>query len=212
MVYRHTLITRITHATFFLAFLGLVLTGTQMVLHAHWLPFKPGRIHEYLGLVMIASGVTYVASGVLSGELSKLLFGARDAAGLFPMMAYYAHLRPEPPAYDGYNPLQKLAYTIVLLTIGPLIAATGVLMWTKTGGRAMGVFHLGLAIELVLFFFGHMFMVATTGLWNNVRSMITGWYRQPAYQNAAVPEKEMSKAQSLQSSPLRRAQPTPAHR
>lgn len=180
MIYRHSLVTRITHAVFFLTFVGLALTGVQQLLHLHLLPFKTGRIHEYLGLVMIASGAVYLSSGIFSGELRKLLFGPGDAAGLLPMAAYYARLRSAPPAYDGYNPLQKLAYTAVLLTMGPLMAATGIAMWTRTGGRAMGVFHIGFALELVLFFGGHMFMVATTGLRKNLRAITTGWYGETA--------------------------------
>lgn len=215
MVYRHSLITRVTHAVYFLTFLALAVTGTQIFFHAHWLslPIKTGRLHEYLGLVMIACGGLYLFSGTRSGELTKLLFGPRDAAGLLPMTAYYARLRPEPPSHDGYNPLQKLAYTIVLLTMGPLIAATGVAMWTKTGGRAMSIFHIGFAVELVLFFAGHIFMVATTGLSKNLRAIVTGWYvPQPQSRSGAIREKARTTVESPQSSPSRRALPTPVSR
>jgi thiosulfate reductase cytochrome b subunit len=149
---------------------------------------------------MLASGIVYVGNGLLSGELGKLLYTPADNAGMWPMIAYYLRLRKAPPQYDDYNSLQKLSYTMVLLLIGPLIAATGIAMWTKTGGRAMGLLHLGLALELVLFFFGHTIMVATTGLWNNVHSMITGWYRRPAHQAAVTPERAPTTAQSREAS------------
>ncbi len=187
MVYRHTLITRITHATFGLAFLILALTGAQLYFHAHWLPFKVGTLHQLAGLLMTGSGVLYVGNGIVSGELGKLLFGPRDVAGLMPMIAHYMRLRKEAPEYADYNPLQKLSYTIVLLVLGPLMVATGLGMWRHLwlqqplsqafGGRhAVTIWHIGFAIELVLFFIGHIVMVATTGLRNNIRSMITGWY------------------------------------
>lgn len=188
MVYRHSIVTRITHAVFSLAFLGLALTGTQIFFHLHWLHFKVGALHQYLGLAMIASGAVYFSSSMATGELSKLLFGPGDAAGLLPMIAYYARFRSSPPAYDGYNPLQKLAYTVVLLTMGPLIAATGVAMWTKTGGRAMSIFHIGFAVELLLVFIGHMLMVATTGLRNNIHAIVTGWYLEPAKRARVIRE------------------------
>lgn len=37
MVYRHSIVTRLTHGIFGLAFAGLAFTGTQLYLHAHWL-------------------------------------------------------------------------------------------------------------------------------------------------------------------------------
>jgi len=200
MVYRHSLIARITHLTFFVSFLVLALTGTQMFLHRHWLHLNVAHIHEYVGLAMLASGIVYVGNGLLSGELGKLLYTPADNAGMWPMIAYYLRLRKAPPQYDDYNSLQKLSYTMVLLLIGPLIAATGIAMWSKTGGRAMGLLHLGFALELVLFFFGHTIMVATTGLWNNVHSMITGWYRRPAPQAAVTPERAPTTAQSREAS------------
>jgi thiosulfate reductase cytochrome b subunit len=186
-VYRHSRITRITHAVFFLAFAGLALTGTQMYLHKHWL-VNVGTLHQIFGVTMIACGIAYLAAGLFTGQLTRLLLGPRDVAGLVPMIAYYARLRETAPAYEGYNPLQKLAYTAVLLMIGPLMAATGLAIWPHVplfhalaqlfGGRAARVWHLGFAIELVAFFGGHMVMVATTGLRNNLRSIVTGWYRE----------------------------------
>jgi thiosulfate reductase cytochrome b subunit len=184
--YRHSLVTRVTHAIFFVAFMGLVISGSQIYFHQHWLP-RVNSLHQYFGLTMIASGLIYLAGGVLSGSLSKLLFGPRDAAGLVPMIAYYARLRKTAPVYADYNPLQKLAYTIVLLTMGPLMAATGLAMWPHLplfrpltqffGGRKeVTLWHLGFGLELALFFVGHMVMVATTGLRNNLRAIITGWH------------------------------------
>lgn len=190
MVYRHSVITRVTHATFGISFFALALSGAQMYFHRHWFPFDVGSAHQYFALAMLAGGIVYFASAIRSGDFAKLIFGPEDAAGIVPMTAYYLRLQPAPPPYDGYNPLQKLAYTAVLLFIAPLIAATGFALWKHSplqppmaaifGRRTAAVWHVGFAIELVLFFLGHAVMVATTGLRNNVRSMITGWYAVPA--------------------------------
>ena len=161
-IYRHSLTTRITHATFFVAFIGLVATGTQIYLHAHWLPAGT-LLHEICGLTMIASGLVYLAGGIVSGSFSKLLFGPSDVRGLVPMIAYYLKLRPTAPVFADYNPLQKLAYTTVLLTMGPLMAATGLAMWPHLaifrpltelfGGRkAVKLWHLGFGLDWCYFF------------------------------------------------------------
>jgi thiosulfate reductase cytochrome b subunit len=225
MVYRHSAITRITHATFFLSFLGLAVSGAQMYFHQKWIPVRGPILHEYLGLAMLLSGVVYIFSGVVTGQLRKLLFAAGDAAGLLPMIAYYLRLRNEPPAYDDYNPLQKLAYTLVLLLIAPLIVASGFAMWKHSplqppmaaifGRRTANIWHVGFAIELLAFFGGHMLMVATTGMRNNVRSIVTGWYRtEPALSPRipAVRETARPTALSPQASQLRPAPPLPASR
>lgn len=176
MEYRHSLVTRATHAVFGACFLFLALTGTQMFAHVHIIAANVKSLHLGAGFLMIGIGLIYLANGLLTGEFSKLLFGGRDAAGLPAMIAYYLRLRSAPPEYSGYNPLQKLSYTIVLLTMGPLISLTGLAMWGHVGGRAIGLWHLGFALELVAFFFGHMFMVATTGLRKNIAAIVTGWY------------------------------------
>jgi thiosulfate reductase cytochrome b subunit len=190
IIYRHSLVTRVTHAVFSVAFLGLVATGFQIYFHQHWLHLPAGKLHQAFGLAMIAIGLVYLAAGILSGSLSKLLFGPRDVPGLFPMVAYYLRLRKEAPVYADYNPLQKIAYTLIILTLGPTMAATGLAMWPHLtvfrplarlfGGRnEVAVWHVGFGLELMLFFAGHMIMVATTGLRNNIRAIVTGWYRLP---------------------------------
>jgi thiosulfate reductase cytochrome b subunit len=220
MVYRHALVTRITHATFFLSFMGLAVSGAQMYLHQHWIPIKVPVLHQYLGLAMLASGIIYVVSGMISGQLSKLLFSSDDIGGLWPMTAYYLRLREHPPSYGEYNPLQKLAYTLVLLLIAPLIVATGFALWKHSplqspmaaifGRKTASIWHIGFALELLLFFAGHMVMVAMTGLRDNVRSIVTGWYRVP--QTAEVAETAPTTVQSPRASRLRPAPPISASR
>ena len=209
-----------THATFFLSFMGLAISGAQMYFHQHWIPLKVPVLHQYLGLAMLASGVVYIASGLISGQLGALLFTADDIHGLLPMAAYYLNLREQPPSYGEYNPLQKLAYTMVLLLIAPLIVATGFALWKHSplqtpmaaifGRKTASIWHIGFALELLLFFGGHMVMVATTGLRNNVRSIVTGWYRRP--QTAEAAETARTRAQSPQGLRLRQAPQTPASR
>lgn len=98
--YRHSFVTRITHATFTLSFLGLAFSGAQMALHAHWLPSSPA-LHRYFGLGMIGSGIVYFAGAALNGDFSRLIFTADDLRALWPMTAYYLRLQSTPPPYEA---------------------------------------------------------------------------------------------------------------
>ena len=54
-----------------------------------------------------------------------MLLRRSDLPNLWPMQAYYLRLRKTPPPHGIYNPLQKAAYTAVLLVIAPLVVITG---------------------------------------------------------------------------------------
>jgi hypothetical protein len=108
------------------------------------------------------------------------------------MILYYLRLRRQSPQDEEYNPLQKLAYTSVFLILTPAVLLSGLAMspqldmafnWLPAvfGGRqAARTIHFALAFGFLLFTFGHVFMVLTTGMANNMRSMLTGWYREKA--------------------------------
>jgi hypothetical protein len=106
------------------------------------------------------------------------------------MILYYLRLRRHSPQEGEYNPLQKMAYTGVFVILTPLVFLSGLAMspqlnvafhWLPAifGGRqAARSVHFVLAFGFVLFTFGHVFMVLTTGVLNNMRSIVTGWYRE----------------------------------
>jgi thiosulfate reductase cytochrome b subunit len=104
----------------------------------------------------------------------------------------HARLRfPTGAAALRYNVLQKLAYCAVLFVLLPLAILTGLTMspglnagapWLLDlfGGRQSArSLHFLAAAGLVAFFFVHIAMVLLAGPLNQVRSMITGWYRLP---------------------------------
>ena len=88
--------------------------------------------------------------------------------------------------------LQKLAYLIVVFFLLPLIVLMGFAMspwldailagWVDiVGGRQSArSIHFIIAWLMVAFVAIHVFQVIVTGLWNNLRSMITGRYKVPA--------------------------------
>ena len=85
--------------------------------------------------------------------------------------------------------LQKLTYLVVIFGLLPLIVLMGWAMspWLDSvlpgwidvfGGRQSArTLHFVAAWALVAFVLVHVFEVVITGLWNNLRSMITGRYR-----------------------------------
>jgi thiosulfate reductase cytochrome b subunit len=89
----------------------------------------------------------------------------------------------------SYGPLQKLAYFTVFFILFPLIVATGLTMspginsiapWMLDlfGGRQTArTIHFIVMLLLVAFFVVHIVMVLAAGPINELRSMITGWYR-----------------------------------
>ncbi|MBO9574458.1 MAG: cytochrome b/b6 domain-containing protein [Sphingobium sp.] len=104
----------------------------------------------------------------------------------------HARLRfPTGAAALRYNVFQKASYIGVIFVLLPLIILTGLTMspgmdaawpWLIDlfGGRQSArSIHFIVAWLLVAFFVVHIVMVLLAGPINEVRSMITGWYRVP---------------------------------
>ena len=148
------------------------------------------RWHFFFAWVFALNGLLYFIYNRANGHVSKFILRPRDLGKLFPMMLYYLRLRKTSPQDGEYNPLQKAAYTSVFFILTPLIVASGLAMspqmdaafnWLPAmfGGRQSArSFHFLTTFFFAFFTFGHMFMVTTTGVFNNMRSMITGWYKE----------------------------------
>ena len=84
--------------------------------------------------------------------------------------------------------LQNLAYLTVIFVLLPLVVLAGLAMsprldavftgWVDLlGGRQSArSLHFIAAAGLLLFTLIHLFEVVVAGAWNEVRSMLTGWY------------------------------------
>jgi len=104
----------------------------------------------------------------------------------------HAGLRfPTGSAALRYNILQKLAYAGVIFVLLPVMILTGLAMspgmnasWPLLteiwGGRQSArSIHFIAAFGLVAFAVVHILMVVLAGPINEIRSMVTGWYRLP---------------------------------
>jgi thiosulfate reductase cytochrome b subunit len=105
----------------------------------------------------------------------------------------HARLRfPTGDAAKGYNPLQKIAYLGVIFILLPTVVLTGLTMsptmdaawpWLLQlfGGRQSArSIHFLCAMGFCAFIVIHLLMVLLAGPFNELRSIITGWYRLPA--------------------------------
>jgi len=146
------------------------------------------RWHFFFAWIFVLNGLLYFAYNLANGHVRKFLLRPKDLAKLLPMLLYYLRLRCVSPQEGEYNPMQKMAYTGVFFLLTPLIILSGLAMspqldatfnWLPAifGGRQSArSFHFILTFLFTFFTFGHIFMVATTGVVNNMRSMVTGWY------------------------------------
>jgi thiosulfate reductase cytochrome b subunit len=146
--------------------------------------------HFFFAWLFVLNGVFYIAYTLLSGHLRRdLLPDGRDLRGIGTSII--EHLRFKHPQGDAarrYNVLQKLAYLIVIFILLPLIVLMGMAMspmldslmtgWVDLfGGRQSArSIHFIVACLLLAFVLIHVFEVIVSGLWNHLRSMITGYY------------------------------------
>jgi thiosulfate reductase cytochrome b subunit len=146
-------------------------------------------LHLFFGWVLLIAIVVYFIQGAIRKDFRELVLRPSDIPKLLPMQLYYFRLRKEPPPHGTYNPLQKAAYTVVLFVFIPLIILTGLALSpgfdamtgpliSLFGGRQFArTWHFVLMSILIAYFCAHMILVFSTGPWNNIKSMITGWYK-----------------------------------
>ncbi len=149
--------------------------------------------HLFAAWLFVLNGLGFWAYGWLSRHFTRdLLPRHQEWRSIGRSLKDHLRLRhPTGEAAKQYNALQKLAYASVVLGVGPLIVLTGLTMsptldtalpWLLDvfGGRqAARTLHFLACWAFVAFVVVHLFQVILTGTINNLRSMITGWYRVP---------------------------------
>jgi thiosulfate reductase cytochrome b subunit len=149
--------------------------------------------HFFFAWVFVVNGLCYIVYSLWSRHLARDLLPTRpELRTVGQSIKDHLRFRPETgEAAKRYNVLQKLAYLIVIFVLLPLIVLMGLAMaprldalftgWVDLfGGRQSArTIHFVAAWLLVAFVLIHVFQVIVTGLWNNLRSMITGRYRVP---------------------------------
>lgn len=150
------------------------------------------RWHFFFAWGFAINGAIYLACSLLSGHVRRDLVPGRAELAprhLWHEIVAHARLRfPKGDAARRYNVLQKLSYLGVAAILLPLMVLTGLTMSPGMnaaapflldlfGGRQSArAIHFIAASLVTLFVLVHLAMVLLSGVWNNLRSMLTGRY------------------------------------
>lgn len=148
------------------------------------------RWHFFFAWLLVLAGLVYLIHSLAGRHFWKDLLPSRSQLRSIPR-SIWDHLRlrfPEGEEATRYNVLQKLSYLAVAFLLIPALVLAGLAMspgldaafpWLLDlfGGRQSArTVHFIAASLLVLFVIVHVVMVLISGVWNNLRSMVTGRY------------------------------------
>lgn len=152
-----------------------------------------GRMwHLFFAWLFVINGLVYWLWGLIGGHIRRDMLPNR--AQLKPSHILHeiiTHAQFKFPKGDEarvYNVIQKFTYLAVIAVLLPLMVATGLSMspgfnatvpWLTDvfGGRQSArTLHFISAGLIVAFILIHVLLVLVSGVWNNMRSMITGKY------------------------------------
>jgi thiosulfate reductase cytochrome b subunit len=147
-------------------------------------------LHFQSAWVTLFTGLLYVAAGLVTGHFRKELFPTRsDLSWRSFGSELKKRLRFERPSdreASSYNPLQRMAYLLVIFVLFPMVIWTGLAMSPAfasafpasvalLGGRQSArTLHFLVSLLLLLFLLVHVAMVWFAGFSSRTGAMITG--------------------------------------
>jgi thiosulfate reductase cytochrome b subunit len=148
------------------------------------------RWHFFFAWLFILDGLIYLIYGVVSGHVRRDLIPSKwQLRRLGSSIIEHLRLRfPRGEEARYYNVLQRLSYLTIVFIVAPLLILTGLTMspgldaafpflTDALGGRQTArTIHFICAFILICFAIIHIVMVLVSDVWNNMRSMVTGWY------------------------------------
>ncbi len=158
---------------------------------SHYSLAEARQWHFFFAWLLVGNGIAYLVWSIASRHLRRDLAPTKsDWRGIGASIREHLRFRhPQGEAARDYNVLQKLAYLAVIFGLLPLIVLAGWAMspWLNSllpgwvdllGGRQSArSIHFIVAWLLVAFVAIHVFEVLVSGVWNHLRSMVTGRYR-----------------------------------
>ncbi len=179
----------------------LIVTGIQLRIPgiASLPPHHPALlVHRYVGWAMVVSCVFWLVYSLVSDNLSRhYMIRRRDLKGIFRQAKFYLisifrgeenPFRPSPD--EKFNPLQKLAYGVIMCVFAPVLVITGlsfsdilffrkyILLWNLVG--VLNAIHVIGAYVFALYLIIHVYM-ATLGptTFSHIMAMIAGYEEDP---------------------------------
>lgn len=157
-----------------------------------------GRVvHFFFAWIFVTTILVWLIASLINRHLVRdVVPNGRDLRRIGPDII--DHLKFRFSHGGRYNVLQKVSYSVVLLIFFPLMVLTGLAMspgmdsawpWLLQvlGGRQTArLIHFLTMSGLVAFFVIHIVMVVLAGPINELRSMITGWYKVKHEERADV--------------------------
>jgi thiosulfate reductase cytochrome b subunit len=163
----------------------------------NWLLIPQGRnladarnYHFLFAWIFVLNGLAYLLLGLVTRRFGRRLWptGA-DLKGIGPSVVEHARFHfPTDDHARTYNVIQKLTYLAMILVVLPMMLITGLsmspgfnaiggilldLMGGRQSARTLHFISAGLIVGFIVI---HVGLVIWTGLFNNMRSMITGWF------------------------------------
>jgi thiosulfate reductase cytochrome b subunit len=163
----------------------------------NWLLIPQGRnlaearnYHFLFAWIFVLNGLAYLLFGLVTRRFGRRLWPtARDLKGIGPSVVEHARFHfPTDDHARAYNVIQKLTYLAMILIVLPMMLITGlsmspgfnaiggVLLDLMGGRQSARTLHFISAALIVGFIAIHVGLVIWTGLVNNMRAMITGWF------------------------------------
>jgi len=145
-------------------------------------------VHFFFAWLLGGTLLIWLLAGLFNGHIRRdLVLRGRDFRNLPRDIIDHARLKFH--HVREYNTLQKMAYGGVMFVLLPLMILTGFAMSPSMnavipfltdafGGRQTArTIHFIVMLLLIGFFLVHMLMILAAGPINELRSIITGWYR-----------------------------------
>ena len=144
--------------------------------------------HFLFAWILVANALVYIVYGLVTGHFWRDIVPKLRELPMIPHdIVTHLKLRfSHGPDAPRYNILQKLAYASILFVVLPVLVLAGLEMspridaalpWLRDlfGGRQSArTIHFLMAWTLVGFVVVHVVMVVVSGLFNNLRAMVTG--------------------------------------
>jgi thiosulfate reductase cytochrome b subunit len=176
-LYVHPLPVRIWHWINAIGFVLMIVTGIQIryIGLIHWMSFKIAVVaHNWIGFVLIGNFFVWLLFYLSSDKIKVYhpeLSPMKHFRNSFRQLQFYGYgiFKGDPnphhvSVYHKFNPMQSMAYQIVMMLLVPLQFGTGILLWdVKRFSAMMDLFGGVRVVDTVhvlifIFFSGFIFL------------------------------------------------------